>query len=131
MLLANISVARRIQERFPETAMLRRHPTPPETNFEQLVRAVKRLGIELKHGSSKELSDSLDKAEVSIKFLSLYCMNEIDPIAAVFQQVIADYDHAMHDAGSVFSLRRRTGRMALWSRVRYLYSFHVSYSSLR
>jgi exosome complex exonuclease DIS3/RRP44 len=36
MLLANISVAKRIQENFPGSAMLRRHPAPPPANFEQL-----------------------------------------------------------------------------------------------
>jgi len=33
MLLANISVARRIYKSFPQTAVLRRHNPPPKTNF--------------------------------------------------------------------------------------------------
>ncbi|KAH8977266.1 RNB-domain-containing protein [Lactarius hatsudake] len=36
MLLANISVAQKIQEAFPQTAVLRRHMPPPKTNFEKL-----------------------------------------------------------------------------------------------
>ena len=36
MLLANISVAQRIYEQFPQTAVLRRHAPPPKTNFEVL-----------------------------------------------------------------------------------------------
>lgn len=39
MLLANISVAEKILQDFPECAMLRRHPSPPLSNFEPLVKA--------------------------------------------------------------------------------------------
>lgn len=62
MLLANISVAKQIYEAFPQTAMLRRHGTPPATNFENLneqLRVKKGLSINLE--SSKTLADSLDK----------------------------------------------------------------------
>lgn len=43
MLLANISVAEKILEDFPDCAMLRRHPTPPPSNFEPLIKAGKHL----------------------------------------------------------------------------------------
>jgi exosome complex exonuclease DIS3/RRP44 len=43
MLLANISVAKKILEDFPECAMLRRHPEPPSSNFEPLVKAGRNL----------------------------------------------------------------------------------------
>lgn len=43
MLLANISVAEKILEDFPECAMLRRHPTPPSSNFDPLIKAGKHL----------------------------------------------------------------------------------------
>ena len=62
MLLANISVAKRIYEAFPQTAMLRRHGAPPATNFEVLndqLRVKKNMSINLE--SSKTLADSLDK----------------------------------------------------------------------
>lgn len=39
MLLANISVAEKIYEEFPEYAVLRRHPKPPPSNFDPLVKA--------------------------------------------------------------------------------------------
>lgn len=39
MLLANISVAQRIYREFPEYAVLRRHPQPPPSNFEPLIKA--------------------------------------------------------------------------------------------
>lgn len=61
MLLANISVAGKIYEAFPQTAMLRRHGAPPKTNFEELATQLKvKRGLELKVSSSKELADSLD-----------------------------------------------------------------------
>ncbi|KAG0204304.1 exosome catalytic subunit dis3 [Mortierella sp. GBA30] len=62
MLLANISVARKIYEKFPDSAMLRCHPTPPAVNFEKLEKAVARMGITIDHSTSKTLSDSLDNA---------------------------------------------------------------------
>lgn len=41
MLLANISVADHIFKHFPECAVLRRHPVPPATNFEPILKAGK------------------------------------------------------------------------------------------
>ena len=62
MLLANISVARKIHTAFPQTAVLRRHLPPPATNFEVLVDVLhKRRNINLDVSSSKALADSLDQ----------------------------------------------------------------------
>jgi len=48
MSLANISVARKIEETFPQTAVLRRHLPPPSTNFEKLQDILlKRKGMKL------------------------------------------------------------------------------------
>lgn len=61
MLLANISVASRIYEAYPQTALLRRHGAPPKTNFEELQSQLKtKRGMELRTDSSKALADSLD-----------------------------------------------------------------------
>lgn len=61
MLLANISVAARIYEAYPRTALLRRHAAPPKTNFEELQNQLKvKRGMELRTDSSKALADSLD-----------------------------------------------------------------------
>jgi exosome complex exonuclease DIS3/RRP44 len=61
MLLANTSVAAKIYEAFPQTAMLRRHGAPPKTNFEELANQLKvKRGLDLHVSSSKELADSLD-----------------------------------------------------------------------
>lgn len=63
MLLANISVAARIYQAYPNTAMLRRHGAPPKTNFEGLQDMLqKRKGMTLRVESSKALADSLDEA---------------------------------------------------------------------
>lgn len=61
MLLANISVAQKIQTVFPQTALLRRHATPPASNFANLNEQIKTMrGFELDVSSSKALADSLD-----------------------------------------------------------------------
>jgi exosome complex exonuclease DIS3/RRP44 len=39
MLLANVTVAEKILEDFPDCAMLRRHPAPPATNFDPIIKA--------------------------------------------------------------------------------------------
>ena len=41
MLLANISVAKKIFNHFPEFAVLRRHPPPPPSNYDVLVKAAR------------------------------------------------------------------------------------------
>ncbi len=61
MLLANISVAKKIPEAYPQTAVLRRHLPPPKTNFETLADILKKTrGFELDASSSKALANSLD-----------------------------------------------------------------------
>lgn len=62
MLCANISVAAKIYDAFPQTAMLRRHGAPPATNFEELQNQLKaRKGLSLRVESSKALAESLDQ----------------------------------------------------------------------
>lgn len=64
MLLANISVAKKIYGAFPQTAMLRRHAPPPATNFEVLNDMLKvRKNMHISLESSKALADSLDRCE--------------------------------------------------------------------
>lgn len=71
MLLANISVAEKIRQEFPQSACLRRHPTPPPSNFEPLIKVALTRGFELQVDSGKALADSLDKAELpSIPFFN-------------------------------------------------------------
>lgn len=41
MLLANISVAQKIYDEFSECALLRKHPAPPPSNYDILIKAAK------------------------------------------------------------------------------------------
>lgn len=71
MLLANCSVAAKIQDTFPQTAVLRRHGEPPKTNFENLDDLLfKRRGMHLDASSSAALATSLDKCVVSSRLCS-------------------------------------------------------------
>ncbi|XP_058120010.1 exosome complex exonuclease RRP44 [Anopheles ziemanni] len=62
MLLANVSVAEKIEQEFPECAMLRRHPCPPQNNYEPLIKAAKHQGFDIITTSGKQLATSLDEA---------------------------------------------------------------------
>ncbi|KAM7209316.1 putative mitotic control protein [Naviculisporaceae sp. PSN 640] len=62
MLLANTTVAAKIYNAFPQTAILRRHAAPPKTNFDELSNQLKvKKGMELSIESSRALADSLDR----------------------------------------------------------------------
>ncbi|XP_028913329.1 exosome complex exonuclease RRP44 isoform X2 [Ornithorhynchus anatinus] len=63
MLLANISVAEKIYEEFSEHALLRKHPAPPPSNYEILVKAAKSKDLDIKTDTAKALAESLDGAE--------------------------------------------------------------------
>merc|ERR1719228_381193 len=62
MLAANISSAEKIFAEFPDCAMLRRHPSPPPSNFDPLIKAAKQQGFEIIVDSGKQLADSLNQA---------------------------------------------------------------------
>ncbi|KAG0667927.1 exosome catalytic subunit dis3 [Maudiozyma exigua] len=83
MLLANISVARKIYDAFPQTAMLRRHAASPSTNFEVLNEMLqKRKNMHISLESSKALADSLDRCidpedayfNTLVRIMSTRCM---------------------------------------------------------
>lgn len=84
MLFANISVARKIYDAYPQTAMLRRHAAPPATNFEALneMLRVRKNGMAILTESSKALADSLDRCEdpsdpyfnTLVRIMSTRCM---------------------------------------------------------
>merc|ERR1719319_1360060 len=79
MLLANITVAKRILQQFPKMAMLRRHPTPTPVMLEPLVQAAKLRGCTIKIENSKQLASSLDTValEKDKKFAQLLRMRAI------------------------------------------------------
>ena len=62
MLLANVSVAQFIYDKFPKHALLRHHPAPPLSNFEPLVQAAKGAGFFLDTSSSLRLAQTLEQA---------------------------------------------------------------------
>lgn len=82
MLLANISVAEKILAEFPECAMLRRHPEPPQNNFEPLIKAAKNQGFTINTNTGKELARSLEESKkesnpyfnTMLKILATRCM---------------------------------------------------------
>jgi exosome complex exonuclease DIS3/RRP44 len=79
MLLANTTVANKIQSSFPQTALLRRHAAPPASNFADLSEQLKRMkGFELDVSSSKALADSLDT-----------CVDEADPFLNTLIRILA------------------------------------------
>ncbi|EEB10710.1 Exosome complex exonuclease RRP44, putative [Pediculus humanus corporis] len=82
MLLANISVAEKIFKDFPECAVLRRHPKPPLSNFEPLIKAGRVQNFDISVDTGKSLSVSLEKAvkpnnpyfNTMLKILATRCM---------------------------------------------------------
>ncbi|KAK1708937.1 mitotic control protein dis3, partial [Colletotrichum lupini] len=79
MLLANVSVAAKIYEAFPQTAILRRHGAPPKTNFDELSNQLRvKKGLELRVDSSKALADSLDA-----------CVDPVDPFFNTLVRIMA------------------------------------------
>ncbi|XP_054885769.1 exosome complex exonuclease RRP44 [Poeciliopsis prolifica] len=82
MLLANISVAQKIYDEFPESALLRKHPAPPPSNYDILIKAAKSKNVRIHTDSAKALADSLDVAKVDgfqyfntlLRILATRCM---------------------------------------------------------
>eukprot|EP00752_Nemacystus_decipiens_P011314 g10054.t1 len=62
MLLANITVGKKILRHFPTLSILRRHPSPSRQQFEGLLAIAQAVGIELDVDNSKKLAGSLDRA---------------------------------------------------------------------
>ncbi|CDR95624.1 RNB-like domain containing protein, putative [Babesia bigemina] len=61
MLLANVSVATKIFERFPTCALLRRHPPPMEVRLKALQRSLSQHRLEFEFGNSRDLNASLKR----------------------------------------------------------------------
>ena len=82
MLAANISVAGKILETYPEISLLRRHPQPSAANFDELRQAAKAKGFDLDPSSGKSLSNTLAAANdpnnpyfnTMLKMLTTRCM---------------------------------------------------------
>ncbi|KAG7307928.1 hypothetical protein JYU34_006544 [Plutella xylostella] len=64
MLLANTSVAERLARDYPQCALLRRHPAPPQAFFQNFLKAAKQQGFDLDVSTNKAFSKSLDLAVI-------------------------------------------------------------------
>ena len=62
MLLANITVSKKILRHFPTLGVLRRHQPPSRDQFAPLLSAASAVGVSIDISSSKTLADSLDAA---------------------------------------------------------------------
>ncbi|CAK9293952.1 unnamed protein product [Gordionus sp. m RMFG-2023] len=78
MLLANITVATKIHSTLGQCAVLRRHQSPPLSNFDPLIRAANTLNIKLDIDNGKALAMSLDKAETQEEFFSQSKLKKIE-----------------------------------------------------
>ncbi|CAG0916314.1 unnamed protein product [Notodromas monacha] len=100
MLKANMTVAAMIYETFPECACLRRHPAPPVSSFEPVVKATNPRGFKIDVSSNKNLACSLDKAVVNenpyyntmLRILTTRCMMQ----AVYFASGTIDYEEFYH-----------------------------------
>lgn len=100
MLQANISVAEKILQEFPDCAMLRRHPQPQPDNFIPLKQAGKHLGFDINVDSNKQLAKSLDDAVKSenvylntmLRILATRCMMQAVYFSSGTVQA-SDYQH--------------------------------------
>ncbi|CEO60178.1 Putative VacB and RNase II family 3'-5' exoribonuclease [Penicillium brasilianum] len=91
MLLANITVATKVYKSFSQTALLRRHATPPPQNFEDLINQLsKKRGMELDVSSSGALASSLDRCvdpenpffNTLVRILATRCMTSAEYFCA-------------------------------------------------
>lgn len=82
MLIANITVAKKILRHYPTLSILRRHQPPSKQQFAPLLAAAQAVGVSLVIDSSKTLADSLDAATRTddpmfnklLRMLSTRCM---------------------------------------------------------
>ena len=64
MLLANVTIGKKILRHYPTLSVLRRHPAPSRGRFDELISKAKSRGFDLVIDDSKLLADSLDAAEI-------------------------------------------------------------------
>lgn len=83
MLLANVTVAKKILRHFPTLSVLRRHPAPNRGMFDSLISKAKSRGFVIDIEDSKKLADTLDAAQNEsdpyfnklLRILSTRCMS--------------------------------------------------------
>jgi exosome complex exonuclease DIS3/RRP44 len=83
MLLANVTVGKKILRHYPTLSILRRHPAPNRSMFDSLISKAKSKGFSINIEDSKHLADSLDNAIIEddpyfnklLRILSTRCMS--------------------------------------------------------
>ena len=83
MLLANVTVGKKILRHYPTLSILRRHPAPNRAMFDSLISKAKCRGFLINIDDSKRLADSLDEAVIEndpyfnklLRILSTRCMS--------------------------------------------------------
>ncbi|KAJ2902752.1 hypothetical protein GGI21_004516, partial [Coemansia aciculifera] len=65
MLLANMSVAARIEATFPDASLLRRHSPPLQRRLDETCQQLRKAGIDIVPGSARDIQHSLDQIEDS------------------------------------------------------------------
>ncbi|KAJ2742856.1 hypothetical protein GGI20_004184 [Coemansia sp. BCRC 34301] len=61
MLLANMSVAARIEATFPDASLLRRHPPPFQRRLDETCQQLRNAGVDIVPGSARDIQHSLDQ----------------------------------------------------------------------
>jgi exosome complex exonuclease DIS3/RRP44 len=83
MLLANVTVSKKILRHYPTLSVLRRHAAPNRSMFQSLISKARSRGIDIDIEDSKKLADSLDLAVLEsdpffnklMRMLSTRCMS--------------------------------------------------------
>ena len=83
MLLANVTVGKKILRHYPTLSVLRRHPAPNRVMFDSLISKAQCKGFAINIDDSKKLADSLDAAVIEndsyfnklLRILSTRCMS--------------------------------------------------------
>jgi exosome complex exonuclease DIS3/RRP44 len=84
MLLANITVARKITANFPASSILRKHSSPKPEMIKQFSNLLKQMGFNLDYTSNKSLAESLNRIKRPndpmfnklVRILTTRCMHE-------------------------------------------------------
>ena len=71
MLLANITVAKKILKHFPTLSVLRRHQPPSKDQFSSFVSAAAAVGVDIDITSSKVLHDDTQSRDIVMNVLHL------------------------------------------------------------
>ena len=71
MLLANIAVAHHIYDKYPEKAILRRHPSPDSKQLEQVGASMRSFGFDCDISSSSSIQVFLQQIQETSSEMSL------------------------------------------------------------